>query len=148
MQSWRKESILRWCTEDMACPQMCFFSDLISILLAPTTTDQSRNTCMTWYILTLYRGHPRRWWTLKLPDHEIRARICRLLRSHGIDSQPGGQVRQAYLTNRPARLHRLAESIPWNRFLGFEVTIVSLIKIKLQWHSNPSTLHVQLHQCH
>jgi hypothetical protein len=32
--------------------------------------------------------------------------------------QPGGPVRQPYLTHRPARLHRLAESIPWNRFLG------------------------------
>jgi hypothetical protein len=41
-----------------------------------------------------------------------------LLRSPGIDSQPGGPVRQPYLTYRPDRLHRLAESIPWNRFLG------------------------------
>ncbi len=32
------------------------------------------------------------------------------LRSPGIDSQPGGPLRQPYLTNRPARL--LAESIP------------------------------------
>ncbi len=35
-----------------------------------------------------------------------------LLRSPGIDSQPGGSVRQPYLTLRPARQHRLAESIP------------------------------------
>jgi hypothetical protein len=35
-----------------------------------------------------------------------------LLRSPGIDSQPGGPVRQPYLTYRPARLYRLAESIP------------------------------------
>jgi hypothetical protein len=35
-----------------------------------------------------------------------------LLRSPRIDSQPGGPVRQPYLTYRPARLHRLAESIP------------------------------------
>jgi hypothetical protein len=27
-------------------------------------------------------------------------------------------MRQPYLTYRPARLHRLAEFIPWNRFLG------------------------------
>jgi hypothetical protein len=26
-------------------------------------------------------------------------------------------VRLSYLANRPARLHRLAESIPWHRFL-------------------------------
>jgi hypothetical protein len=35
-----------------------------------------------------------------------------LLRSPGIDSQPGG------LARRTARLHRLAESISWNWFLG------------------------------
>ncbi len=34
------------------------------------------------------------------------------LRSPGIDSQPGGPVRKFYLTYRPARIHRLAESIP------------------------------------
>jgi hypothetical protein len=38
----------------------------------------------------------------------FRARICNLLRRPGIDSQPGGSVRQPYLTYRPARLHRLA----------------------------------------
>jgi hypothetical protein len=41
-----------------------------------------------------------------------------LLRSPGIDSQPGGTVRQPYLSYRPARLHRLPESIPRNQFLG------------------------------
>ncbi len=41
-----------------------------------------------------------------------------LLRSPGIDFQPGGPVRQPYLSYRLARLHRLAESIPRNRFLG------------------------------
>jgi hypothetical protein len=41
-----------------------------------------------------------------------------ILRSPGIDSQSGGQVRQPYLTYRPARLYRLSESIPWNRFMG------------------------------
>ncbi len=41
-----------------------------------------------------------------------------LLLSLGIDSQPGGPVRQPDLTCRPTRLHRLAELIPWNRFLG------------------------------
>ncbi len=34
-----------------------------------------------------------------------------LLWSPGIDSQPGGPVRQPYLSYRPARLYRLAESI-------------------------------------
>ncbi len=40
--------------------------------------------------------------------------------SPGIDSQPGGPVRQPDLTYRTAGLHRLAESIPWNWFLGPE----------------------------
>ncbi len=39
-------------------------------------------------------------------------------RSPGIDSQSGGPVRQPYLTYRSTRLHMLAESVPWNRFLG------------------------------
>ncbi len=30
----------------------------------------------------------------------------------------GGPLRQIALSHRPARLHRLAEFIPWNRFLG------------------------------
>jgi hypothetical protein len=40
-----------------------------------------------------------------------------LLGSPGIDSQPGGPVRQPYLLYLPAMLHRLAESNPRNRFL-------------------------------
>ncbi len=62
-------------------------------------------------------------WSTKNPESipltlYPRARICKPLRSPGIDSQSGGPVRQPYLTYRPARLHRLAKSIPWNRFLG------------------------------
>jgi hypothetical protein len=41
-----------------------------------------------------------------------------LLRSPVIDSQPCGTVRQFYLSYRPARLHRLAESTSRNQFLG------------------------------
>ncbi len=41
-----------------------------------------------------------------------KTRICRPLRSPGIDSPPGGSFQQPYLTYRPAMLHRLAESIP------------------------------------
>jgi hypothetical protein len=40
-----------------------------------------------------------------------RALFVNLLKSPGIDSQPGGSVRQSYLTYRHAMLHRLAESI-------------------------------------
>jgi hypothetical protein len=42
-----------------------------------------------------------------------------LLRSPGTDSHPGVPVQQPYLSyHRPARLHRLAGSIPPNRFLS------------------------------
>jgi hypothetical protein len=41
-----------------------------------------------------------------------------LLRRPGIDFQPGGPVRHPYFSYRPVRLHRLAKSIPRNRFLG------------------------------
>ncbi len=60
------------------------------------------------------------------------ARICKLLRNPGIDSpclcSLAGRydnpiyiptrLRQIGLTYRPARLHRLAESSPWNHFPG------------------------------
>jgi hypothetical protein len=54
------------------------------------------------------------------------AQICKLLRSPGIDSKesipPASVMSRASTTTLfvvlPARLHRLAESIPWNRFLG------------------------------
>ena len=49
---------------------------------------------------------------------KLEPEFVNLLRSPGIDSQPDGPVRQPYLTYRPARLHRLAESFPLNRFLG------------------------------
>ncbi len=41
-----------------------------------------------------------------------------LLSSPGIDPQPDRPVRQLYFSYRPVWLHRLAESIPRNRFLG------------------------------
>jgi hypothetical protein len=63
-----------------------------------------------------------------------------LLRSLGIDFQPGRPVWQPYLSYRPARLHRLAESIPRNRFPGSR----NVYKYGL-WYS--ITLHVvALHQ--
>ncbi len=43
-----------------------------------------------------------------------RARICKCLRSPGIDSNES--ILPAHILT--ARLHRLAESIPWNPFLG------------------------------
>jgi hypothetical protein len=48
---------------------------------------------------------------IELSYRPARARICiNLIRSPGIDSQPGGQVRQPYLSYLPARLHRLAQA--------------------------------------
>jgi hypothetical protein len=40
------------------------------------------------------------------------------LRGPGIESQPGGPVRQPCYSYKPAEPHRLAESISRNRFLG------------------------------
>ncbi len=48
----------------------------------------------------------------------VRAPICKFFKEPGNDSQPGGPVWQLFLLYRLARLHRLAESIPRNRFLG------------------------------
>jgi hypothetical protein len=50
----------------------------------------------------------------------MQARLLELINNEeeGIDSQPGGSVRQIYLPYQPARLQRLAKSIPRNRFLG------------------------------
>jgi hypothetical protein len=61
----------------------------------------------------------------------IRARICEPFWSRGIDSQPltGRHDNPILRKYRPARLHRLAESIPWNRFLGsFNVCKFGLIR--------------------
>jgi hypothetical protein len=79
-----------------------------------------------------------------LSNWPARARICKPLKGLGIDSKPGGPVRQPYLSYLPAKLHRLRnrffridfwapstftnmgsgyigwreEFNPWNRFLG------------------------------
>jgi hypothetical protein len=54
------------------------------------------------------------------PDREVETEpvFVNLLRSPGVDSQPGGPERQPYFSYLSARLHRLAESISRNRFLG------------------------------
>jgi hypothetical protein len=48
-----------------------------------------------------------------------KSQSCVPLRRPGIDSQHGGPLRLPYLSYWPARLQRLAESIPRNRFLSF-----------------------------
>ncbi len=55
-----------------------------------------------------------------------------LLRNPGIDSQPGGAERQTYLTYRHASLHRLADLIPWNRFLG-SINVANSGSEKCKW---------------
>jgi hypothetical protein len=47
-----------------------------------------------------------------------RDRICNPFKEPGIDSQPGRPVRKPYLLYWLARIQRLAELIPQNRFLG------------------------------
>ncbi len=52
------------------------------------------------------------------PELNSEPKFEKLLRSPGIDSQSGRPLRQPYLTYRPTRSHKMAESIPWNQFLG------------------------------
>ncbi len=71
-----------------------------------------------WNKRKTYRGI---WWSWSVEDARLdpEPEFVNLLRSPGIGFQPGRRpLRQPYLTYRPAKLHRLAESIPWNRFLG------------------------------
>ncbi len=50
---------------------------------------------------------------------KTRARICKPFKEPKNRFPAGGPIRQPYLTYQPARLHRLAESVAWNRFLDF-----------------------------
>ncbi len=68
------------------------------------------------------------------------ARISKRWESPGIDSQESIPVRQIGLSYQPARLHRLAESIPWNRFLGS--WNVNKFGLRAHWDGlEPMTLH-------
>jgi hypothetical protein len=73
-------------------------------------------------MITLLNG-----WTIPLNIYPVASfkkglgqspEFVNLLRSPRIDYQSGGQVRHPYLSYRPDRLHRLAELIPRNQFLG------------------------------
>jgi hypothetical protein len=57
-----------------------------------------------------------------------RARICKPFKEPGIDSQPGGPVRQPYLLYQLARLHRLAEFDSSESIPG----IIKRLKIRAQ----------------
>jgi hypothetical protein len=48
-------------------------------------------------------------------------------------AMPAGMITLFVVSYRPARLHRLAESIPWNRFLGF----LNIYKCGLSFLSTP-----------
>ncbi len=72
--------------------------------------------------------------TIICPEPEF----ANLLKSPWIDSEPGGPVRQPYLTYRPARLNRMAESIPG---------LLKNLKIRAHkrggWYTLQSALRVQ-----
>ncbi len=75
--------------------------------------------------------------------------LVNLLRSPGIDSQLGGQVRQPYLSYRPARQHRLEKSIPRNRFLGsfnvYKYGICCKYTVSFQYYTRSLTIQRSLH---
>jgi hypothetical protein len=65
-----------------------------------------------------YAHPPHVWGCHLIRIHNTEPLFVNILRSPEIDSQPVGPVRQAYLSDRPARLRGLAEAIPRNQFLG------------------------------
>ncbi len=72
------------------------------------------------------------------PSSSTQPVFVNISRSPGIDSQPGAPVRQLYLSNRPARLHRLTESIPplltfTNTGSVGERNFVTSMKETLEW---------------
>jgi hypothetical protein len=80
--------------------RICFSANLLqpeSLRVRPLHTVHSASDA----------GLETRWRVPTEPEFVNLARIP------GIDSEPGGPIRQPYLfLYRPARLHRLAESIP------------------------------------
>jgi hypothetical protein len=71
-------------------------------------------------------------------------KFVNLLRSPGIDSEPSGLVKQPYLTYWPARLHRLSESIPWNRFFGSIPVLHKRSQIRALFNYCPQCLGVHI----
>jgi hypothetical protein len=63
------------------------------------------------YTLVLLLSKLVIWDLYFLQNSQSEPKFVNLLKSPGIDSQPGGPVRQPYLTSG-FRLHRLEESIP------------------------------------
>ncbi len=79
---------------------------LVSSATFPYYERQSPNLLISWIVEEKYMGikpRARTWRPVKEPRNRFPAVV---------------PVRQPYLSYRPARLHRLAESIPRNRFLG------------------------------
>ncbi len=73
-----------------------------------------------WHAVKILLSQGRQPTPLKLPTASLSPEpvFVNLLRSPGIDSQPGGWVQQPYWSYPAARLYRQAESITRNRFLG------------------------------
>ncbi len=90
-----------------------------------------------------------------LSHRPARARICiSLLRSPGIDSQPGGQVRPPYLLYWPARIYRLAQATKAGGIVSFEYRKLSLlvadyrkVELVIGTHAILSLLAVTLGRC-
>jgi hypothetical protein len=78
-------------------------------------------------------------------DHTTEPVFADLLGRPGIDFQPGEPVRKSYFSHRPVRLHRLAKSIPRNRFLGsinvykhgLCIQSTEFLSSRLNWVSHP-----------
>ncbi len=100
---------------------------------------EQRQSCQT----VLYKDAVRTIWSSqqRISPEPV---FVNLLRSRGIDSQPVGPIRQPSLSYRPARLHKLAASVPRNLFLGF----VNVYKYGLwQIRQVRSVYHSPLYLC-
>ncbi len=98
---------------------MCFSVNIVVVSLEREEGDYG-SVVLTLAILAKIVSNIG-WFIMWVQGIEVRARICivNLSRSPEIDSQLAcGPVQQPYLSYRPARLHRLEESNPRNRFLG------------------------------
>jgi hypothetical protein len=76
-------------------------------------------------------------------EHTSRARICKPFKEprNRFPIWRAGTI--TYMTYRPARKHRLAESIPWNRFLGsiivYKYGFCSAISGSISWSLYPTS---------
>ncbi len=97
-----------------------------------TTARRPPAAARTTPLATSYRSYT-------VPTHHSEPEFLNHLRNPGFDSQPGGPIRQPYLTYWPARLHGLEESIPG---LLKRLQIWALLRVK-----NPHS-HFNLYKFH